>query len=167
VLRPGSILLLLVLGACAYDASGVDPPIVDEEPEPDAAPAPPDAAPPSPPDAAPPEPPSDVTFGSQVKPMFARRGCVPCHAGPGAGHTVGGLKLDGDDSNTYKELTQEISRTYHVARVSLDAPESSLLLTLPLLEDPPDSHPIAVFTSTSDPDYLLLLGWIRQGAPHN
>jgi mono/diheme cytochrome c family protein len=49
-------------------------------------------------------------------------------------------------------------------RVNLQYPDQSLLLTKPLLEDPPD-HPNAAFQSTADPNYVLVKSWIEQGAP--
>lgn len=43
-------------------------------------------------------------------------------------------------------------------------PETSLVLTMPSRETPPDAHPNVTFTGPLDPDYLLLLVWIREGA---
>ena len=47
------------------------------------------------------------------------------------------------------------------------APETSLVLTMPSAEDPPDAHPNVTFTGPRDPDYLKLLVWIREGALQN
>ena len=47
------------------------------------------------------------------------------------------------------------------------APETSLVLTMPSREVPPDGHPTVVFASALDPDYLKLLVWIREGAHQN
>jgi hypothetical protein len=38
---------------------------------------------------------------------------------------------------------------------------------MPSPEDPPDAHPNVTFASPADPDYLMLLGWITDGAPQN
>jgi hypothetical protein len=51
--------------------------------------------------------------------------------------------------------------------VRVAAPETSLVLTMPSREDPPDAHPNVTFTSALDPDYLKLLVWIREGAKQN
>lgn len=47
--------------------------------------------------------------------------------------------------------------------VNLLAPAESLLLVKPLYEDPPN-HPNATFLDVNDPDYLVFLQWITQGA---
>jgi hypothetical protein len=47
------------------------------------------------------------------------------------------------------------------------APETSLLLTMPSREDPPDRHPNVTFTSTLDRDYQLIRVWIAEGARQN
>ena len=67
----------------------------------------------------------------------------------------------------HKELTEEVSGRHQVVRVNLAAPAESLMLTLPSKEDPPDVHPNSTFLSSSDPDYLTILGWIREGALDN
>ncbi len=158
--------LAYLLGACAYDASGVEVSGAADLPgDPDPGEAPADAAPP--PDAAPPRPPDGVKFKTQVVGMLFRRGCGSCHSDQGVGQAAGGLKLDGDPHNVYKELTQEVSPNYHTTRIDLTAPAASLLLRMPLAENPPDPHPISPFLTTSDPDYLLLLGWIAQGGKDN
>ena len=45
----------------------------------------------------------------------------------------------------------------------LATPATSMLLTKPLYEDPPN-HPNATFLDVSDPDYIVILQWIEQGA---
>ncbi len=47
--------------------------------------------------------------------------------------------------------------------INLLAPAESLFLTKPLYEDPPN-HPNATFLDVTDPDYLIFLQWITQGA---
>jgi hypothetical protein len=42
-----------------------------------------------------------------------------------------------------------------------------MVLTMPSRETPPDPHPNVTFTGPLDPDYLLLLVWIREGAKEN
>jgi hypothetical protein len=143
-----------VLAGCSYDASGLDLELDAGIPSiatiPDA----------ETPDAAP----RHVSFEGQVKPLFLRRGCLPCHSDSGVGEAAGGLKLDGSADGTFKELTDEESPRYETERVDLDDPEASILLKLPLADEP-DPHPISEFKTTDDPDYQLLLAWIREGAP--
>ncbi len=80
---------------------------------------------------------------------------------------LGGLALTGSDSAIHTELTAEASPTFGTIRVNLADPASSLILTMPSLEDPADSHPNSTFTSTTDPGYVAILGWIQGGAPLN
>ncbi|MBK9032753.1 MAG: hypothetical protein IPL61_16040 [Myxococcales bacterium] len=47
--------------------------------------------------------------------------------------------------------------------LNLLAPAESMLLTKPMYEDPPN-HPNATFLDATDPDYLVILQWIEQGA---
>lgn len=107
--------------------------------------------------------PMNVSFGTQITPIFDRRGCVNCHSGNGPGRDLGGLTLDGGNNLIYRELVEEIPNT----RVNVAMPSTSKVLTMPLLESPPDAHPNVTWTSTSDPDYLLLLAWITEGAQQN
>ncbi len=161
--RAGVALLAALLGACAYDSAGIDwsadadadadPPLV----VPPVAAADADVPPP-------PEPPGPVSFSADVLPVFERRGCVICHA-TGPGNDDGGLKLTGDATKIHDELAKELSLTYLSTRIDLATPAASLLLRMPLLEDPADAHPVAPFASTADADYVLLLAWITQGAP--
>ena len=107
--------------------------------------------------------PINVLFATQVVPIFRTRGCQNCHSGGGIGKDLGNLTLDGPSSNIYRELVEERPNT----RVRLAMPETSLVLTMPSREDPPDGHPNVTFTSAHDPDYLTLLVWIREGAKQN
>jgi hypothetical protein len=107
--------------------------------------------------------PSNVSFAAQIVPIFATRGCTACHSGGGIGKDLGGLTLDGPSSKIYKELVEERPNT----RVRISSPETSLVLTMPSRESPPDGHPNVTFTGPLDPDYLKLLVWIREGAKEN
>ncbi len=109
--------------------------------------------------------PRDVSFATDVVPIFARRGCENCHSGSGAGRDLGQLTLDGSTNLIHRELTEELSAAG--LRVDLATPEQSLVLTMPSAEDPPDRHPNITFTGATDPDYLTLLVWIREGALDN
>lgn len=113
-------------------------------------------------DGAPPALPTNISFGTQVFPIFSARGCVGCHSGNGPGRDLGGLKLDGGANVVFKELTTE-----NPMRVQPLMPEKSLLLTMPSAESPPDAHPNVTFTGPQDPDYLKILVWIREGAKNN
>ena len=106
--------------------------------------------------------PTNVSFSRQVFPIFSRRGCEACHSGNGIGRDLGGLTLDGSTNLVYRELREE-----SLARVVVASPATSLVLTMPSREDPPDLHPTVVFPSSSDPDYQLLLAWITEGALDN
>jgi hypothetical protein len=106
--------------------------------------------------------PSNVSFATQVFPIFAKRGCKACHSGNGPGKDLGGLTLDGSTNLAYRELVEE-----DPTRVRTQMPETSLVLTMPSREDPPDRHPNVTFTSANDPDYLTILVWIREGAKNN
>jgi len=107
--------------------------------------------------------PTNVLFATQIVPIFSSRGCQACHSGGGIGKDLGGLTLDGSANLIYKELVLERPDT----RVRVAAPETSLVLTMPSRESPPDAHPNVTFTSAHDPDYLKLLVWIREGAKQN
>ena len=111
--------------------------------------------------------PTDVSFSQDIVPIFDNRGCVLCHSGSGVGKDLGGLHLNGEANKMYKELAEEVSENHGVIRIDLETPENSLMLTLPSKEDPPDVHPNSTFQSAADPDYLLMLGWIREGALNN
>jgi hypothetical protein len=109
--------------------------------------------------------PVNVSFAGDILPIFQRRGCQPCHSGNGIGRDLGDLTLDGAQQKIYQELTEEISPKGMTVRVNLAVPEMSLLLLLPGL--PVDRHPNVTFASYDDPDYLLILVWIREGALMN
>lgn len=111
--------------------------------------------------------PVNVSFSNDVVPIFSGRGCTACHSGNSPGADLGKLSLNGGDNPIYKELTEELSPTYNVTRVNLAEPQKSLVLTMPSLELEPDPHPNATFVSPSDPDYLILLAWITEGAKQN
>jgi len=111
--------------------------------------------------------PTDVSFARDVAPIFTDRGCVICHSKNGIGKDLGGLHLNGEENKMHKELTEEVSGRHQVVRVNLEVPGESLMLTLPSKEDPPDVHPNSTFLSSADPDYLTILGWIREGALNN
>ena len=111
--------------------------------------------------------PTNVSFADDVAPIFESRGCVLCHSGNGIGKDLGGLHLNGEPNKMHKELTEEVSVRHQTVRVNIEEPALSLMLTLPSKEDPPDVHPNSTFQSTSDPDYLTILGWISEGALNN
>jgi hypothetical protein len=114
-----------------------------------------------------PELPTNVSFSADITPIFELRGCVGCHDGGGIGKDLGGLHLNGAAEKMYSELVTEISENYGVTRVDTANPEQSLMLTMPSREDPPDAHPNVTFASPSDPDYLMILAWISEGALKN
>lgn len=122
----------------------------------------PDAAPAGSADGSAATLPSNVSFATQIMPIFEARGCVACHSGNGPGKDLGGLQLDGGTPKVYSELTVE-----NPLRVQVAMPEKSLVLTMPSAENPPDSHPNITFTGPEDADYLKLLVWIREGAKNN
>lgn len=111
--------------------------------------------------------PTNVSFSQQVRPIFLNRGCEACHAGNGSGRDLGNLSLQGSASLIYRELVEEFALTAGPKRVDLQMPEQSLVLTMPSAEDPPDRHPNITFTGPNDPDYQLILVWIREGARNN
>lgn len=113
-------------------------------------------------DGAPPALPTNVSFTATVFPIFSARGCVACHSGGGPGKDLGGLMLDGGANLAYKELTQE-----NPARAKTIMAETSLVLTMPSAESPPDRHPNVTFTGPQDPDYIKILVWLREGAKLN
>jgi hypothetical protein len=113
-------------------------------------------------DGPPAQMPTNVSFSTQVFPIFTARGCVACHTGGGPGKDLGGLMLDGGANLAYKELTME-----NPLRVNKAMPEKSLVLTMPSAESPSDGHPNVTFTGPQDPDYLKILVWIREGAKLN
>jgi hypothetical protein len=112
--------------------------------------------------------PENVSFETDVRPIFELRGCQNCHSGSGPGRDLGGLTLDGSSNLIHRELTEEAAFTSTTAqRVNLLVPEDSLVLTMPSAESPADPHPNITFTGPLDPDYLTILVWIREGARAN
>ena len=111
--------------------------------------------------------PTGVSFSQDITPNFERRGCVICHSGSRIGKDLGGLHLNGEANKMYKELVEEISENHAKTRVDLAIPAESLMLTFPSKEDPPDIQSNITFLSSADPDYLLILGWITEGALKN
>ena len=111
--------------------------------------------------------PDVVSFANDVGPAFLRRGCDACHNGGGIGKDLGGLHLNGDPNKMFREVAEETSLRHGTLRVDTVNPANSLLLTMPSREDPPDVHPNVTFASPDDPDYLLILKWIEQGALQN
>ena len=112
-------------------------------------------------------PPSKISFQQTVVPIFINRGCYNCHSGNGTGRRLGDLVLDGAPMKIWTALVQTVSPNFNTTRVNLQAPEKSLVLTMPSFETPPDPHPTVVFTSSSDPDYQKILVWIKEGAKFN
>src|SRR5690348_9048496 len=86
---------LVVTGCTSHSHSAGDD---DDSPSPDAAAA-------ASPDAAP--LPTNVSFSTQIMPIFDARGCVACHSGNGPGKDLGGLQLDGGTPKVYSELVVE------------------------------------------------------------
>jgi hypothetical protein len=114
--------------------------------------------------------PEGVSFQTDVLPIFEARGCVECHTANGEGKQFGDLSLDGlsgSGSHAYEQLTVMVSPKEGVTRVNRQAPPASLILTMPSFQDQTGRHPYATFAGPSDPDYLLILGWIDEGAERN
>jgi hypothetical protein len=115
-----------------------------------------------------PTPPTmNESFQQDIVPIFINRGCYNCHSGNGDGRRLGDLVLDGAPMKIWTALTQTISPNFGTTRVNLADPPKSLVLTMPSYENPPDAHPTVVFTSSSDPDYVKILNWIKAGAKFN
>ena len=113
-------------------------------------------------DGAPPAMPTNVSFSTQVFPIFSARGCVACHSGGGPGKDLGGLMLDGGANLAYKELDDGES----AARAEGDAGEE------PRAHDAVGGEPVGCTSERDvhwpqDPDYLKILVWIREGAKQN
>jgi hypothetical protein len=111
--------------------------------------------------------PKNISFTNQVTPVFQRRGCAACHSGNGPGKDLANLTLDGSTNLVFKELMDPATTSTVYPRVDLATPEKSLVLTMPSAESPPDAHPNVTFTGPTDPDYLTILVWIREGAKQN
>ena len=109
--------------------------------------------------------PVDVSFATQVAPLFGKLGCVACHSGGGEGKNLGGLTLDGSTQKVYSEVVA--GRVYPPPQTDPKlTPEASRLLTMPSAT-PTDNHPNITFRSSRDYDYLTILVWIREGAKDN
>ncbi|MEM6937062.1 MAG: hypothetical protein AAF552_11440, partial [Pseudomonadota bacterium] len=106
--------------------------------------------------------PGVVNFEAEVMPMFAQS-CTGCHGLAGRG----GLSLAGLVDDVYVEVTQELSVIDGTPRVDLANPELSLMITMPALETPPDSHPNAILGTSSNAGYQTLMTWIQEGALNN
>lgn len=103
--------------------------------------------------------PGQRTFTTDVYPRLQTAangglGCANCHT---AGGPAAVLPYDLPVQMTYDAIRARMNV------VNLLAPADSLLLTKPLYEDPPN-HPNATFLDVNDPDYLVFLQWITQGA---
>ncbi len=118
-------------------------------------------------DGEPPPVVENVSFARDVVPIFDDRGCVVCHSGGGIGRDQGDLTLGGSANLIHRELTEEISPNAGITRVDRADPEASLVLRMPSFESPPDRHPNVTFIDEYDPDYQILLAWIREGANDN
>lgn len=114
-------------------------------------------------------PPVDLLdFERDILPIFAASLCTSCHVpgGPADGMGPNELYLGGVtpdevyDSLVYPGTTCGTG-PYH--RVCTDNPSKSMLLTMPMYEDPPDGHPYANYEA-NDPEVLLMQAWIEQGA---
>jgi hypothetical protein len=106
-------------------------------------------------------PPGQRTFTGDIHTRLQRAsagglGCANCHTLGGIGAV---LQFDLPVAEAHAAI---------LARPGVIAPPAtaaqSLLLTKPLYEDPPN-HPNATFLTPLDPDYLVILEWIEQGAP--
>lgn len=99
------------------------------------------------------------TFTADVYPRLqtAANGglaCANCHT---AGGVAAVLPFDGPVQATYDAIRAR------PGVVVLATPATSMLLTKPLYEDPAN-HPNATFLDVTDPDYIVILQWITQGA---
>jgi hypothetical protein len=83
-------------------------------------------------------------------------GCANCHT---AGGVAAILQYDLPVADAYAAI-MGIPGVVNPPETA----EQSLLLSKPLYEDPPN-HPNATFLTTLDPDYVVILEWIQQGAP--
>ena len=108
---------------------------------------------------APPPPPKNISFASQVVPIFTARGCVECHSGNKIGANLGNLSLDGGTNHVYMQIMPD--------KVSLTTPTASKLLAMPSYSNPSNGHPVVVFTGPQDKDYVTILQWITEGAKNN
>jgi hypothetical protein len=166
-------MLLVGLAACSAPLDESDPATMMEDPTAAETPvggstvSPGGTTPaPSNPPATPPPVLKDISFSTQVLPIFTKRTCEGCHTEDGIGKDLGDFAMDGGAQHIYKEIAMEVSPTLKTPRVNLTAPEKSAILSYPLFETPAN-HPVAPFASTADPDYQILLTWIKEGARLN
>jgi hypothetical protein len=101
-----------------------------------------------------------LSFATDVYPMLQRaalggQGCANCH---NATALAGGLAYDGPAATVYSK----IMATPNVVVVA--TPATSMLLSMPLYETPPDLHPNATWLTNLDPAYVKIMKWISQGA---
>jgi hypothetical protein len=104
--------------------------------------------------------PSPVSFHKDIIPILTRYGCNQgsCH---GAQYGKGGFKLSLAGYDPDLDYNQ-IARLVRGRRLSLSAPEKSLLLTKPLMQVP---HGGGRRLEADNPDYKTLVRWIAEGAP--
>jgi hypothetical protein len=106
-------------------------------------------------------PPGARTFTMHVYPRLQKAangglGCANCHT---AGGTAAILQFDLPVADAHAAIRGRLGVVNPPATAA-----TSLLLTKPLYEDPPN-HPNATFLTTLDPDYVVIMEWISQGAP--
>jgi cysteine-rich repeat protein len=104
-----------------------------------------------------------INFDLDIYPMFNQYGCTNCH---GENAPAAGLSFYGDPEAVYQGIyngntTCPDGGPYY--RACVNNPEYSLLLSKPLLEDPPN-HPNASFADKYNADYIKIRAWIEQGA---
>ncbi|MDB4954076.1 MAG: hypothetical protein JWO36_1645 [Myxococcales bacterium] len=108
------------------------------------------------------QPPLDPKFSTDIYPRLQKAasggsGCANCHTAGGPGAV---LKYD-DPADLVLTNMKAITGV-----LDLVTPANSLLLKKPLYELPPavQDHPNATFLDINDPDYKLILLWIKNGA---
>lgn len=103
-----------------------------------------------------------MDFDADIYPMMTALSCTVCHRADAAAGSL--LRFDDTPEAVYTALTSRGTICGATAyRVCVNEPERSLMLSKPLLEEPPN-HPNASFTSVESPDYVRLKAWIEQGA---
>lgn len=100
-----------------------------------------------------------LDFAEHIYPIFAREACASCHS-PGGQAEATGMNFDGTPTEVYA-LLREGS-----ARINLEDPSASLVLSKPLYEEPAN-HPNASFPSVEHADYKAIHKWIEEGATHD
>jgi mono/diheme cytochrome c family protein len=114
----------------------------------------------------PPPPPGEVTFETQVYPLFlpvnqGGFGCLGCHTNEGGIAPAGNMNLYGGPQMAY----QALDPARYPQRVNVANPGASYLLTKPLYEpDGNQNHPIFAFVSAQEPAYKTIYDWISAGA---